>query len=46
LPAVCDHFGGLEEMIPAAPATVETGYARLLEDLLEIHNGLLLQAPL
>jgi len=46
LPAVWDHFGDLEEMILAAPATVETGYARLLEDLLEIHNGLLLQAPL
>jgi hypothetical protein len=33
-------------MILAAPPTVATGYARLLEDLLEIHDGLLLQAPL
>jgi hypothetical protein len=43
LPAVWDHFGDPDEMILAASPT---GYARLLEDLLEIHNGLLFQPPL
>jgi len=34
-------FGDLDEMILAALATVETGYACFLKDLPEIHNGLL-----
>jgi hypothetical protein len=46
LAAAWDHFGGVNEMILAALAAVETGYARFLKDLPEIHNGLLFRLPL
>jgi hypothetical protein len=43
---VCDYFGERDKMILTALAAVETDYARLLEDLLEIHNGFLFRLPL